>query len=101
MCVPPRQVEELGPCHADGSFREHLVALATVSLMVIGDFAIYLIGPRERADLLEVLDDRADMRATLITSQLPVEPRHDCIGGPNLVDAVLNRLALGPQDPSR
>lgn len=88
----PRLFEELGLCHADGSFRKRLAALAKVSLIVIDDFAISPIGARERADLLEVLDDRVGMRATLITSQLPIEHWHDYIGEPTLADAILDRL---------
>jgi DNA replication protein DnaC len=88
----PRLFEELGLCHADGSFRKRLAALAKVSLIVIDDFAISPSGARERADLLEVLDDRVGMRATLITSQLPIEHWHDYIGEPTLADAILDRL---------
>jgi DNA replication protein DnaC len=59
---------------------------------LVDDFAISPIGPRERADLLEVLDDRVGLRATLITSQLPLEHWHDYIGEPTLADAILDRL---------
>src|ERR1039458_4121842 len=40
---------------ADGSFRQRLAAIAKTSLLVIDDFAISPIGPRERNDLLELL----------------------------------------------
>ncbi len=60
--------------------------------MVIDDFAIAPIGPRERTDLLELLDDRVGARSTLITSQLPIEHWHDYIGDPTLADAILDRL---------
>src|SRR5688572_20012722 len=59
----PRLFEELSLCHADGSFRKRLAALAKINLMVIDDFAISPIGPRERNDLLELLDDRVGTRA--------------------------------------
>lgn len=88
----PRLFEELNLCHADGSFRKRLAAIAKVSLLVIDDFAISPIGPRERTDLLEILDDRVGTRATLITSQLPIDQWHDYIGDPTLADAILDRL---------
>lgn len=88
----PRLFEELNLCHADGSFRKRLAALAKVSLIVIDDFAIAPIGPRERSDLLEVLDDRAGTRSTIITSQLPIEHWHDYLADPTLADAILDRL---------
>jgi len=88
----PRLFEELTLCHADGTFRKRLAALAKLQLIVIDDFAIAPLGPRERNDLLEILDDRVGVRATLITSQLPVEHWHEYIGDPTLADAILDRL---------
>lgn len=88
----PRLFEELNLCHADGSFRKRLAAIAKVNLLVIDDFAISPIGPRERTDLLEILDDRVGTRATLITSQLPIDEWHGYIGDPTLADAILDRL---------
>jgi DNA replication protein DnaC len=88
----PRLFEELNLCHADGSFRKRLAALAKVSLIVIDDFAIAPIAARERSDLLEVLDDRVGTRSTIITSQLPIEHWHDYIADPTLADAILDQL---------
>jgi DNA replication protein DnaC len=88
----PRLFDELGLCHADGSFRKRLAAIAKVDLVVIDDFAISPLGARERNDLLELLDDRVGGRSTLITSQLPLELWHDYIGDPTLADAILDRL---------
>lgn len=88
----PRLFEELNLCHADGSFRKRLAAIAKADLVMIDDFAISPIGPRERNDLLELLDDRVGGRSTVITAQLPIEHWHDYIGDPTLADAILDRL---------
>jgi DNA replication protein DnaC len=88
----PRLFDELSLCHADGSFRKRLAAIAKVDLVVIDDFAIAPIGARERSDLLELLDDRVGTRSTLLTSQLPIEHWHEYIGDPTLADAILDRL---------
>lgn len=88
----PRLFEELNLCHADGSFRKRLAAIAKIDVLLIDDFAIAPIGPRERNDLLELLDDRAGARACIITSQLPITDWHDYIGDPTLADAILDRL---------
>jgi IstB-like ATP binding protein len=45
-----------------------------------------------RRDLLEIFDDRHELRSTLVTSQLPVEHWHDNLGDPTLADAILDRL---------
>lgn len=88
----PRLFEEFNLCHADGSFRKRLAAIAKISVLIIDDFAIAPIGPRERNDLLELLDDRVGIRACIVTSQLPVNDWHDYIGDPTLADAILDRL---------
>jgi DNA replication protein DnaC len=43
---------------------------------------------------LEVIDDRSQVRSTLVVSQLPVEAWHPALAGgdPTLADAILDRL---------
>ena len=45
-----------------------------------------------RADLLEMIDDRATSKATIITSQLPIEHWHAWIGDATIADAIMDRL---------
>ncbi len=87
-----RLFEEFNLCHADGSFRKRLAAIAKISVLIIDDFAIAPIAARERNDLLELVDDRVGTRACIVTSQLPVSDWHDYIGDPTLADAILDRL---------
>ena len=88
----PRLFEELSLCHADGSFRKRLAAIAKINLVIIDDFAISPIGPRERNDLLELLDDRVGSRASILASQLPIEHWHEYLNDPTLADAIMDRL---------
>jgi len=69
-----------------------LTQLAKLDLLVIDDFAISPIGPAERSDLLELLDDRVGTRSTIITSQLPVKAWHTYLNDPTLADAILDRI---------
>jgi DNA replication protein DnaC len=78
----PRLFEELTLCHADGSFRKHLAAIARISVLITDDFAITPVGERERNDLLELIDDRVGSRSCIVTSRLPIEDWHDYIGDP-------------------
>ncbi len=64
----PRLLEELQVAHADGSFTRRLAQLARMDLLLLDDLAIAPITPAERSDLLELLDDRVGVRATLIVS---------------------------------
>ncbi len=88
----PRLFEELSLCHADGTFRRRLAAIAKIQLLIIDDFAISPIGPRERNDLLELLDDRVGSRTSILTSQLPIEHWHEYLNDPTLADAIMDRL---------
>jgi hypothetical protein len=51
-----------------------------------------VLSDENRRDLLELLEDRRDCRATLVPSQLPVEHWHEALGEPTLADAILDRL---------
>ena len=43
-------------------------------------------------DLLEVIEDRAQLHSTIVTSQLPVANWHEALGDATIADAVLDRL---------
>ena len=48
--------------------------------------------PDNARDLLEIVEDRHERGAILITSQVPIERWHDIIANPTLADAVLDRI---------
>jgi len=88
----PRLFSELGLARATGKLSRLLASWAKIDLMVIDDFLLAPLSQENRHDLLEILEDRWDTRATLVTSQYPVETWHDRIGDPTLADAILDRL---------
>jgi len=88
----PRLFEELRLAHADGGFPKLMRSFAKTDLLLIDDWGLIGLDAEARRDLLELLDDRHGQRATLITSQLPLEHWHDLIGDPTLADAILDRL---------
>ena len=50
------------------------------------------MAPARAADLLEVIEDRAGLRSTIVTSQLPIGHWHEALGEPTVADAILDRL---------
>lgn len=88
----PRLFEELRLAHADGGFPKLMRSFANTDLLLLDDWGLMGLDAEARRDLLELLDDRHGRRATLITSQLPLEHWHDLIGDPTLADAILDRL---------
>ena len=77
---------------ADGRYPKLLAAYARIDLLVIDDWGLATLTEAQRRDLLEITDDRHDLRSTLIASQIPVEKWHSVIGDPTLGDAILDRL---------
>ena len=88
----PRLLEQLRIAHGDGSFGRTLQQLAKVDVLVLDDWALAPLEEGARHDLLEVIDDRAGSRSTILTSQLPIEHWHGWINDPTLADAILDRL---------
>jgi DNA replication protein DnaC len=76
----------------DGRYPKLMTALAKTALLILDDWGVAALSDENRRDLLELLEDRHDRRATIVTSQLPVEHWHEALGDPTLADAILDRL---------
>jgi DNA replication protein DnaC len=90
-----RLLSEMALARADGSYAKLLTRLAKTDLLILDDWGLAPLADAERRDLLEVLEDRYDRRATLVTSQLPIEHWHEYLASPTLADAILDRLVHG------
>lgn len=87
-----RLLDELRLARADGSYARLLGRLARVDVLVIDDFALAPMTESERTDLLEVLEDRHELRSTIITSQLAPSNWHAYLAEPTLADAICDRV---------
>ena len=65
----------------DGRYVRRLGQLARIGLLVLDDFLLTPPSVIEAKDLLEVIDDRSQVRSTLVVSQLPVEAWHPALAG--------------------
>lgn len=88
----PRLQEELRIRHGSGAFGKWLIQLARTDVLLLDDWGMGAIDSATRSDLLEIIDDRAANKATIITSQLPIEHWHAWIGDATIADAVLDRI---------
>jgi DNA replication protein DnaC len=88
----PRLPEELRIRHGSGAFGKWLLQLAKTDVLLLDDWGMGALDSATRSDLLEIIDDRAASKATIITSQLPIEHRHAWIGDATVADAILDRL---------
>src|SRR5437899_7587952 len=76
----------------DGRDGKRLTMLAKTDVLMLDDWGLAPFSEENRRDLLEIVEDRHDRRATILTRQLPVEHWHDALGDPTLADAILDRL---------
>lgn len=90
----PRLAEELRILHGKGGFAAWLSSVARTDVLVLDDWALAPLEAATRADLMELIDDRAGTRgrATILTTQLPVDHWHAWLGDPTMADAILDRL---------
>ncbi len=91
----PRLFDELRLARADGTHQKLLARFARTDVLVLDDFAINPLTEDARRDLLEILEDRYGLRATVITSQLKHERWHDFLADPTVADAICDRVIHG------
>ena len=91
----PRLFDELRLARADGTYPRLLARIAKVDLLLLDDFAISPLTEEARRDLLEILEDRYNLRATVITSQLKPDRWHDFLADPTVADAICDRVLHG------
>jgi DNA replication protein DnaC len=82
----------LALARGDGRYSRLMRALGGVKLLILDDCGLEPLGPEQRHDVLEIVEDRYGRGVTLITSQIPVDRWHDLIGEPTLADAILDRI---------
>jgi len=88
----PRMLDELSVARVDGRLPRLLSAWARVEVLVIDDLGLQPLSNQQAADLLEVVEDRHQRHATIVTSQLPIKQWHEALGEPTMADAILDRL---------
>lgn len=72
----PRLPEELGIRHGSRSFGGWLLQLPKTDVLALDDWGMVANDRITRSDPLEIIDDPAENKATIITSRRPVEHRH-------------------------
>ena len=88
----PKMFTDLALARGDGRYPRLMRALGGVKLLILDDWGLEPLGPEQRRDLLEIVEERYGRGATLITSQIPVDRWHALIGEPTLADAILDRI---------
>ncbi len=88
----PKLLGELAVAHGDGRYQKIMSSLAKIDLLIIDDWGLSRLNEMERKDFLEIIEERHDLKSTIVTSQIPVKNWHELIGDSTIADAILDRL---------
>ena len=90
-----RLFDELRLARADGTYHRVLARIAKSDVLVLDDFALAPLTEEARRDLLEILEDRYGLRATVFTSQIATDRWHAYLADPTVADAICDRVLHG------
>jgi len=88
----PRLLQEIAVSRLDGRYNKLIAPINKCEVLILDDLLISPVSRDEQRELLEIVEERYDRKATVITSQLPVKAWHDAMQDPTLADAILDRL---------
>jgi DNA replication protein DnaC len=91
-CRLSKLLEEMRLAHVDGSYLRLLARLTKVDLLILDDWGLERFTVEPRRDLLDIVEERHNLKSIMITSQLPLHAWHEIIGDPTIADAILDRL---------
>jgi DNA replication protein DnaC len=89
-----RLFDELAQARADGTYPHLLRRLAKMQVLILDDFGLETLGPSQRKELLEVLDDRHGVSSTVITSQLDPKDWHAGMGDRLRPESVIDMAGI-------
>jgi len=88
----PQLLAELDNAHKTEQFDRVFNKIVRADVLILDDWGPDVMTPAQRRDLMEMVDARYERKATIVTSQLPVDKWYDMIADPTLADAILDRL---------
>ena len=87
-----RLLQEIAVARLDGRYARLIAPIIKCEVLILDDLLISPLTREEQREILEIVEERYDRKATIVTSQLPVKNWHDAMQDPTLADAILDRL---------
>jgi DNA replication protein DnaC len=84
--------DEMYASLADRSSRKLINRLARVDLLVVDEMGYLNLRPEQTNIFFKLMEERYRRKATIITTNLDFEERHDFVGNKGLVTGLLSRL---------
>jgi DNA replication protein DnaC len=76
----------------DGSYHKLYKQLINTKLLILDDFGLAPMNYEIKLALLQIIEERYELKATIIIAQIPVANWYDYINEPTIADAILDRL---------
>lgn len=87
-----RMLKKLKLAKVDGTYLKELRKINQTHLLILDDFGLQSMDNHGREALLDIIDERYQVKSIIITSQIPVSAWYDIIGEGTIADAILDRL---------
>lgn len=88
----PKLLQDIALARLDGRYPKIMASLVKCEVLILDDLLITPLTRDDQKELLEIIEERYDRKATLVTSQLPVKAWHDAMQDKTVADAILDRL---------
>jgi DNA replication protein DnaC len=85
-------IEKLAMARAQNTYLHLLRKLAGCDLLILDDLGIKPLTPPQFQDLYDILDERGDGKATVVTTQVPTENWSEIIADPIVCEAITDRI---------
>lgn len=85
-------IENQTLARSTGSYLKFRDKLSKPDILILDDFGMRKFTSMEAQDLCEILEERSAGKATIITTQLPLEHWQEVLPDPVIADAILDRL---------
>lgn len=85
-------LEDLRVEHAKSECNAFMRNISIVELLILDDWGLGVLTRTERQDILEILEDRYNIKSTIITTQLPISNWPEYVGDATIADAILDRV---------
>lgn len=88
----PNFLREIEASREMGTYDKLMNSCAKTDLIVLDDWGLEKLNQRQALAILELLEDRYNLRSTIVASQIPPEKLHATIKDPTIADAIIDRL---------
>ena len=85
-------MNKLKGAKAKGTYEQEIKKIEKAQLLILDDLFLIGLDAKERAILMDIVEDRHGRKSMFITAQIPVANWYDAIGDPTVADAILDRL---------